>query len=215
MSEYGTYAQAEKYLGEDFVPPERLGRHFNKSFAENFQYSPEQLDHLADTVPHVSMLIWAQENQHILVPGPISDLCLLDVRKLESDLFIGPADHSGWWEEETFPQSDRVNKGEWLLARKTDVPNSRSKKWDEQSELIAASEYVPNVAEVAYGMLVYYKVKGIRLFPDHYVNTSSVDTRGFQVKIGGFGQLGISVPFLFTAGRRASNIGICSARTLR
>jgi len=215
MSEYGTYAQADKYLSEDFIPPERLKQHFNKNFAAHFQYSKAQLKHLADTVPHVSILMWAQENEHILVPGPVSDMCLLDIRELESELFIGSKGQGSWWEGETFPQSDLVNKGEWLLARKTDVLNSRSKRWDEQLELITASEYVPNVAEVAYVILVCNKVKGVRLSPDHYVNTSSVDTLGFQVKIGCFGQHGISVPFFFTAGRRASNIGVCSARTLR
>ena len=71
----------------------------------------------------------------------------------------------GWYAEdrEKFAKTDVVKAGEWLAIRKEALPNSFSKNWDEQQNLITEAEYIPNAPEVSYATTAYFKVHGIYL----------------------------------------------------
>ena len=186
MSNYGTYAQAEKYLGENFIPPELLMHHESEAYGSRFQYRNVQLKHFADTVPHMSVLMWAQEHNHMLVAGPIAETNLVGVRTLDSSLFFNENDGEGWWENamETFSRHDVVKDGQWLMLRKGDVPDSRYRDWIYQSRLVTNPEFVPNAAEISYGATVFHKVRGVNTLPNYSVRTSSVAMSGSHVYVG-------------------------------
>jgi hypothetical protein len=56
--------------------------------------------------------------------------------------------------------------------------------WEDQLSLVLDCEAVPNVAEVAWCITTYKAVRGIRLFPNMFVRTSSRDSNGSHVCFG-------------------------------
>lgn len=198
---------ARLILGNDFISPEDVANVYG------FSYSEDQLAHFADTLPDFETLMWLRTNGYMLVTGPTTDQNLLGVRALDRSLFYRKNDGDGWFEEEkqTFSRTDMVRGGRWLMLRKGDVPNSRSKNWKEQSSLVTSPEHVPNVAEVSYGVTVYRKVRGVYLLPNFYVRTSSAAAGGDRVGVGDFGEQGLGVGYDWDV-IRADVLGVSSAR---
>lgn len=198
---------ARMILGDDFISPQEVAA------AYGFSYSEDQLAHFANTLPDFETLMWLRTNGYMLVAVPAFDQNLLGVHALDRSLFYRKNDGDGWFEDEkhTFSRTDMIRGRQWLMLRKGDVPNSRSKNWNEQSKLVASPERVPNVAEVCYGVTVYRKVRGIYLLPNFYVRTSSVDADGYRVSVGDFDERGLSVDY-FWGDDRHDDLGVSSAR---
>ncbi len=165
------FIPARFILGNDFISPEEVARVYG------FSYTEDQLAHFADTLPDFETLMWLRTNGYMLVAGPNEDLNLFGVRALDCLLFYPHDDYECWYidEKQIFSRTDIVRGGQWLMLRKEGVPNSRSKRWSEQSKLVALPEYIPNVAEVSYGVTAYQKVRGVCLLKDHRFYTSSVN----------------------------------------
>jgi hypothetical protein len=201
------YALASMILGDDFISPEDV------STAYGFSYSEDQLSHFANTLPDEKTIQWLCTNGYMLVAGPASDQNLLGIRAFDRSLFYRQNDGDGWFEYKThtFSRTDMVRGGQWLMLKKNDVPNSRSKNWNEQLKLVQNPERVPNVAEVSYGVTVYRKVRGVHLLPNFYVRTSSVDEYGSRVRVGIFGEQGLDVDNYWDDDR-CDDLGVSSAR---
>lgn len=171
------YDQVRRILGNDFISP----REAVWAFGGVCTHAHSEAH--ADTLPHREILEWGRENNYMLVAGPTDDLNLLSVRVLDRSLFFSEKD---WFEEKqhTFSRMDMIHGGQWFMLRKSDVPSSRGKKWVEQLALIADFEYVPNAAEVSYGMSVYRELRGGYPFKGFNVRTCSMDVDGHHVCIG-------------------------------
>ena len=153
-------------------------------------YTDEQIAVLAETIPSVEMLEWCKENGYAVMPTAPTEMSLLGVREFESAHFCTKS--GGWYADQRFASADRTSFG-WLSIRKTPVPDSTSKNWNEQKGLLSGFETVPNVAEVSWFITTYFNVRGIRLFERTYVRTSSLDSDGFRVGVGCFGAGGLLV----------------------
>jgi hypothetical protein len=201
------YALSRLILGDDFISPEDVAS------AYGFSYTKDQLAQFASTLPEEKTIQWLRTNGYMLVAGPTTDLNLLGVRALDRSLFYRKNDGDSWFEDEkhTFSRTDMVRGGQWLMLRKGDVPNSRSKNWKEQASLVTSPEYVPNVAEASYGITVYRKVRGVYLLSDFYVRTSYVDADGVRVIVGYFDEQGLGV-YDYWDGHRDVDLGVSSAR---
>ena len=72
-------------------------------------------------------------------------------------------------------------------------------------------EYVPNAAEITWGITTYKEVHNILLFPDIYTRVSSISSVGHNVHIGylASGGLGVSGHW---GDNRSDNLGVSSAR---
>jgi len=181
------FALAMLILGDDFILPEDVANVYG------FHYSDEQMTAFADTLPDEKTLQWLRTNGYMLLATPPSDMNLLQVRDLDNQLFYSKND--GWYakDKEKFSRNDIVKAGEWLMVRKEQYVNSRSKSWDEQQKLLTEVEHVPNAPEVSYAVTAYYKVRGVYLLKGVYVRTSSVDAGGLCVLVGRFGADGLDV----------------------
>lgn len=171
-------------LGDDFISPEEVAA------ARGVSYTQEQLQQLADTLPTEEQLQWCKENDYALVAGPPNEMSLLDVRSAKSSLFY--SEMGGWYANQPFAANDKVYC-RWLAIRKTEVPDSLNKKWDAQQKLLFEHEEVPNAAEMSWFITTYYEVRGVWLFKDVYVRTSSVSSDGDRVDIGNFNEDGLRV----------------------
>ncbi len=201
------YELANLILGDDFISPEEVAG------AYGFSYSENQLKHLAETLPDEKTLQWFHSHGYILLAGPQTEMNLLEVRELENQLFYSKTE--GWYtnDSQKFAKTDMVKAGQWLAIRKEGYPNSFSKTWKEQKDLITEVEHVPNTSEVSYAVTAYFKIRGTYLLQGFYVRTSSVDAEGFHIYVGGFGGGGLDVDGSWDGGR-SSGLGISSARKI-
>lgn len=173
-------------LGSDFILPNEIAE------ARGVSYAEDQIQHLMDIIPPEDVLRWLKANNFCLMPGPSSPMGLLDVRSLESKLFY--SESGGWYadKKQKFARDDKANC-DWLAIRKEPVPDSERKNWDKQLTLLSQDERVPNAGEMSWFITTFYKVRGVRLFETTYVRTSSVDSGGDRVRLGGFGGSGLGV----------------------
>lgn len=198
------YVLAKKILGGDFVTPEEIMMKCGVS------YSPEQIMTLGSQLPSENMLRHLKENGFALVAPPPVELSLLDIRAHRLDLFYYLKE--GWYSDkrEKFSREDKTSFA-WLMIRKTQIPNSTYKKWNEQQLLLAGIDSVPNVAEMAWFITTFYEVRGVRLFQGDYVRTSSLCSDNCRVNVGGFGTRGLAVS-RYAGDRAVSYLGIACAR---
>jgi len=196
---------ARLILGNDYITPEEVATAYDVS------YTDEQLEHFADTLPDRQSILWFRANGYMLIAGLPTEINLLQVRELDNKLFYSKTE--GWYAKykEKFAKDDTVKAGEWLAIRKGAVPNSFSKTWNEQQDLITEVEHVPNAPEVSYAVTAYFKVRGIYLLRGKYVRTSSVDADGNHVLVGDFDEGGLYVDYYWN-GHRHGFIGVSSAR---
>lgn len=162
MPQQRIYEPARNILGDDFISPEEVDE------ACNVSYTEEQLKQLADTLPNQEQLQWCRDNDYALVAGPPTEMSLLDVHSSKSFVFYPKAE--GWYEEEPFTTDEKV-VCQWLAICKTETPNSSNNKW--------------NATEMSWFITTYYEVRGVYLFKNVYVFTSSVVDDG-RVLVGVF-----------------------------
>jgi len=195
-------------LGDDYITPEEVATAYGHG---KIAYTDEQLEHFADTLPDTQTILWLRANGYMLIAGPPTEMNLLEVRELDNKLFYSKTE--GWWSEsnQTFSREDKVACGEWLAIRKDEVPNSFSKTWKEQQDLLSEVEHVPNAPEVSYAVTAYFKVRGIYLLRGKYIRTSSVSAGGGHVGVGDFVEDGLRVDDGWDDGR-SGGIGVASAR---
>ncbi len=146
------------------------------------------------------------KDTHVLVA--VFSLSILEIRgRVESKLFYS---HDGaWYNSQAFAQA----KGEvgWHLVRKTPVPNSTSKNWNEQQVLLTQDEATPPAQVMVYTVIGHYLATGERLFRGLYVRCSDVDSYGRRVCVGSFFGYGLGVGNDWDA-RRDGPLGLASSR---
>ena len=190
-------------LGDDFISAEEV-----MTARLGIVYSPEQIVQLADTLPSEEVLRSLKDGGYIFMPQPPSEKSLLEIRTIESGLFFRKT--GGWYEGQKFARNDKTGIG-WLAVKKTLIDGSTSKNWDEQNKLLPKTDRVPNAAEVSWLVTTFFKVRGIYLFPNVYVRTSSLDSDGIRVGVGGFDAGGLSVSNYWDD-FRYDYLGLASAR---
>jgi len=119
-------------------------------------------------------------------------MSLLEIRNLDAKLFYSKT--GGWYADkrQKFSRRDLTAMG-WLAVRKTPVSKSFGRSYEKQQILLSSVESVPNAAEIAWFVTIYFRVRKISLFPDCYVRTSSLDSHGDRVNVGRFGADGLFV----------------------
>ena len=201
------FQRARDILGESFISPQEIAE------VHDVNYTRAQLAELASTLPDKEVLQWARDNHFVVVAGPPREMSLLRVRAVDRKLFR--SESGAWFTQnyEEFAHCDLVGTG-WLVISKGFVPDSTGKTWEEQKDLLADNERIPNVAEVAWFLTTYAKVRSTRLFLRTWLRTSSVNVVGESVHIGYFAHAhGLSI-FAQSNYNRSKSLGIISARNL-
>jgi hypothetical protein len=99
----------------------------------------------------------------------------------------------------------------WQLVRKTPVPNSTSKTWQEQQALLSEKEETPTARVMVYTIIGHFLATGERLFENVYARCSDVDSDGYRVYVGYFSAYGLVVSYVWD-GRRSGRVGVASVR---
>ena len=191
---------ARKIMGENFLGIEEAIQHFGRCFSE-----PE-LQALAE-IPFSETVLHECKDTHILVCVP--SLSILDIRgKVENRLFFSHDD--AWYNEQRFANNN--GKFGWRLVRKTAVPDSNSKNWEQQQKLLPKGNFVPDTRTITYTIICHYLATGKLIFnSDYYVRTSDVDSVDCHVSIGYFGFRGLNISS-FQDDDNGDNLCLASAR---
>ena len=124
------------------------------------------------------------KNTHILAAIPslsINDirdkLSKLDVqnkagRKVE--LFNSDYEYFRYHNGREFTK--RRGEASWQLVRKTKLPDSQSKTWEEQKAVLSAGQYIPDARVMIYITIAYYLERKIKLFKDCFIRTADTYT---------------------------------------
>ncbi len=205
------YTEARSILGKDFISADQI------MTARGVTYTEDQQIALGKSLPNKATLEAIRDAGMMLVAGPPTAMSILDIRALHAGYFHseGPdQDDEDWYDHssEKFSRNDKIEALGWLALRKEPVDDSLSKNWEEQQALVKAPMYVPNAAELAWGLTTYKAVNDVNLLEDDiYVRTSSVNSVGDRVFIGDFDADGLGV-YDYWDGDRISSLGVSSAR---
>ncbi len=198
------YGLAQSILGADFITPEEV----NKARPSIF-YTDKQITALAKSLPPLDVLKCCKDNGYPVMPAPPTAISTLNIWEMEPLHFH--SEMGGWYADQKFAREDKTSFG-WLAINKTPVSNSTSKNWNEQNKLLSALDHVPNAAEMNWFIKTYFKVRGIRLFKDVYVRTSSFDSDGNHVNVGGFDSEGLYVGCYWRDVSRVDVLGVSAGR---
>ena len=168
---------AQSLIGSEFIRWEDVER-----ISQSVFYTSDELETLRDTFPSSSLVRWCINKDFIIVPPPPCKLTALQLRDLPTSRFAQKKSWE-WFTENSFFSEEKTQTG-WYVIKKTPISESEQCSWDEQEQLLQSSERVPNVAELAWVVSIYFHVRGVRLFENVYVRTSSISQLGNHVYFG-------------------------------
>ena len=209
-------------MGKNFLGLDEASQYFK------VQMTQESIEALKE-IPFSEDVLMSCKDTHLLVADlGISLIDMLDIlNKAETEQQKLLCQGSPWSKAGPWIQSEDFarlpDKPQWRLLRKTAVPNSLGKNWDEQQALLAKDEEVPTGRQIGYAVTLNCLVSHERLFKDVWLNTCDVDSQGRRMLFCQFverplhplglpeGYLGLSEPFWSPDGRY-SNLGLASTR---
>ncbi len=198
------YAVAEKVLGGGLILPEDV-----RMDVPVHPYTTVQFEQLRQALPtyalNRTLKEWGGPKSLILVSGPPEHLSLADIRDLVPS-FFSPNQES----QEEFWRRDTVGPG-WIMLAKEALLGSLYQHWWGQQGLLRGPVVVPNLPTVAWCLVVYAAVRGIRLLPRLYVRTASLDSGGQHTSIGQFDAGGLQISFRNDDEGRSSDLGLAVA----
>lgn len=190
---------AHEIMGKNFFGIEEAIRHFG------VKPTRAQLSALAE-IPFTEAELRECKDTHILVV--VFPMSIIEIRgKVERKLFYSHED--AWYNKEAFAKD--YGEAAWHLVRKTPVPNSTGKTWNEQQALLSDKEETPKARVMVYTIIGHFLATGERLFEHVYVRCSDVDSLGNRVYVGLFFSSGLYVDS-FWVDSRIDFIGMASAR---
>jgi len=192
--------RARQIMGWNFFGIEEAIKHFGVN------PSKQQLAYLAD-VPFTEEVLASVKDTHVLVA--VFPMSILDVRAKVKDESGRLFYDQPWYNKQAFAK----DKGEvgWQLVRKVPIADLTNKTWNEQQALLSKDEETPSAQVMVYTIIGHYLATGERLFENVYVRTSSVDSGGDRVGVGGFDGHGLDVNDWWVDDRNG-RIGVSSAR---
>ena len=166
-----TLERAREIMDRHLIMPEEASK------CLKFEFTPEQLQEL-------SIVSWSEEDlkecrdTHILVPGfPLLIVEMID-RAPANTFYYKKSDYG----RQKYATEERVSC-RWYLIRKNIVPDSTSKIFEQQLNLLPVQDEVPRSCEMAYALAVYCLVRGQKLFPDKYARCSDLSSHGGRVDV--------------------------------
>ena len=172
--------RAREIIGRNMFGIEEAIKHFGVN------PSKQQLAVLSE-IPFTEGTLEECKNTHVLVA--VFPMSILDIRG-KAKLFY----YQSWYNKESFAK----DKGDvsWQLVRKTPVPNSTSKTWQEQQALLSTNEETPTARVMVYTIIGHFLATGERLFEHVYVSCSDIVSFGDLVGVGFFVSYGLVVVLL-------------------
>jgi|GEM_PF-1123214 len=198
---------ARLILGDDYISPRAVMK------ACGLPYEGDQKSALSVIVPNREKLLQLWVEQRGLIATPPTVCNVIQLREFDNPVFCRKGDIWFTKPRHRFSREDVMQPAQWLAFSKGPYPHSMNLSWEEQQNLLPEDEYIPNVAEVVHIANTYFKVRGVDLFKEFPVRTSSVCEGGGQVVVGGIGPDGPAVRDSWNDGPR-ERLGVLSVLKL-
>lgn len=198
-------AKACEIMGKNFFGIEEAQKHFGVAF------SKRQLAYMAE-IPFPEEVLRECKDTHILVA--YAPMAIVAVRAKTASVKL-PAKHRMFYQQDWYDNNEVGNGAgalEWHLVRKTSVPDSKSKTWQEQQDLLDSKiDETPEANVMVYTIIGYFLNTGERLFEKEYVRTRTLGSGGVRVDVGSFGSGGLLVDYYWDD-LRLDSLGLSAAR---
>jgi len=198
-------AKARDIMGKNFFGIEEAHKHFGVAF------SKRQLAYMAE-IPFSKEVLSQCKNTHILVA--YAPMAIVAVRAKTASVKL-PPNHRMFYQQDWYDSNavgNDVGTLEWQLVRKTSVPESKSKTWQDQQRLLAHQiEETPEANVMVYTIIGHFLSTGERLFENEYVRTRTFGPDGDHVRVGDVPSGGLHVAYYWD-GRCRDCVGLSSAR---
>lgn len=206
------YTEAYSILGKGFITANQIMAACDVTYTEDQRIAPGK------SLPEATILKKIRNAGMMLVAGPPTAMSMLDVRALHTDYYPAPyRDGCDWYNSTTthttvkeFATADKVEAVRWIALRKEPIDGSLWKSLEAQQRLVAKPLYIPNAAEVTWGLTTYKAVNGVYLLDDVFVRTSS-RFRGYRVVVGFRDVKGFAIGFCHNK-NDAGPLGILAAQ---
>lgn len=201
-------AKAREIMGKNFFGIEEAQKHFGLTL------SKRQIAYMAE-VPFLEETLRACKDTHILVAYiPVS---IVSVRAKTAGVKL-PENHRMFYGQDWYDKNEvgnGVSALEWHLVLKTSVPDSKSKTWTQQKEMVDTTniDRVPEADVMVYTIIGYFLETGEHLFEKECVRTSTLASDGFRVSVGDFGSEALCV-FGYWDSHRFGNLGVSAGRKI-
>lgn len=114
-----------------------------------------------------------------------------------------------WFDNENFAKEGL--KASIGLPAKEVLPDSLSKKWEEQETLLEPGEHRREAIETLWDTLLYYSATGKKVLERHWDWGNTRTSDGYLVMVGGFRADGVDVSSRWP-GRSGPGVGVCPSR---
>ena len=149
---------------------------------------------MTENLPTEEQLLWLKGNNYALVVGSPTEMNLIDIRSAKSSLFCSK--NNKWYDDQPFAIKEKVGHN-WLAISKDPVANSLKQIRNTQQKPLLSVGQIRNAAEISWFIATYYDVRGVQLFSNIYVRTSSVVANSRSVFVDDIDGAGIGVSFGF------------------
>ncbi len=175
---------AQLVLEDAYISPEEIDEFLKR------KYTKARLQHLRDTMPDERLLRSLRASNYILLPGPTSDCTLEQLCHGFPYAFTKEASDFVLAENSSFARSEIVVSAEWLMMPGPQ-PRFRSDRMLDQVRAYKPAR-LPNAAEVVYTLVMYHKLRGVRLLERNSMETSSKYNLN-AVSVGNFSDSGLKI----------------------
>lgn len=198
-------AKAREIMGKNFFGIKEAQKHFGINF------SKRQLVYMAE-IPFSEEMLRECKNTHVLVA--YAPMAIVAVRAKTATVKL-PAKHRMFCQQDWYDNNAVGNDAgalEWHLIRKTSVPDSKPKTWQEQQNLLDSKiDETPEANVMVYTIIGHFLNTGERLFEKEYVRTRTLGSGGGRVHVGSFDSEGLRVGNYWDDDH-LDNMGLSSAR---
>ncbi|MFA5355561.1 MAG: hypothetical protein WC302_02455 [Candidatus Paceibacterota bacterium] len=137
---------------------------------------------LLSSIPFPEGVLALVKRTHTLVA--VFPLSILEIRKRKRELF--ELYKNDWYaESEMFARESK--EASWQLVCNYPYDDSFSRSWVRQEGLLCQMDDIPSAQVMVYTIIGHYLATHERLFKgDIFVRTSSVNSEGYHIQVGGF-----------------------------
>ena len=228
------FDEAREIFGKDFLGPEAIKTTYGVELTqdelqeiENIPFTREELEQAKQLGMMLVLRVPSIGEGKEAKPLTIDQIrekfsggdSLGDPKKKKQKVFYGKKGES-WYDNEKFATQDTPKLG-WGLVMKSVLPDSLSKNWDQQEEVLKSWAKQNNIdptlvkrrtpVEIAYDTLIYYGENKESLLENRYDWTGVQSSDGDSVNVGNFDSDGLDV-FNDSRDNANSHLGVCPSR---
>jgi len=228
------FDEAREIFGKDFLGPEAIKTTYGVELTsdelqeiENIPFTREELEQAKQLgmmlVLRVPRLGEGKNEKHLTIDQIREKFsggdALGDPKKKKKKMFYR-SKGDGWFDKEKFALEGTPKLG-WGLVMKSVLPDSLSKNWDQQEEVLKNWAKQNNIdptlvkrrrpVEIAYDTFLYYGENKETLLEDKWDWSGVQSSGGYFVGVGYFDSGGLGVRS-GSRGRAGSTLGVCPSR---